>query len=74
MGRSPSRARVRRVDEWKLGGRVIWLEDPERGIRSYFAHLETQEARSPCSSCPRELRFGSSVPAGRAFGSSFPVG
>jgi murein DD-endopeptidase MepM/ murein hydrolase activator NlpD len=41
--RATSRARVRRVDEWNLGGRVIWLEDPERDIRLYFAHLDTQE-------------------------------
>jgi murein DD-endopeptidase MepM/ murein hydrolase activator NlpD len=38
-----SRARVRRVDEWNLGGRVVWLEDPARDIRLYFAHLETQD-------------------------------
>jgi peptidoglycan LD-endopeptidase LytH len=38
-----SRARVRKVDDWKLGGRVVWLEDPERDLRLYFAHLETQE-------------------------------
>ena len=38
-----SRARVRRVDEWKLGGNIIWLEDPERNIRLYFAHLQTQD-------------------------------
>ena len=38
-----SRARVRRIDEWKLGGRVIWLEDPERNLRLYFAHLQTQD-------------------------------
>jgi murein DD-endopeptidase MepM/ murein hydrolase activator NlpD len=38
-----SRARVRRVDLWKLGGRVIWLEDPERNLRLYFAHLQTQD-------------------------------
>ncbi|HSF18993.1 MAG TPA: M23 family metallopeptidase [Vicinamibacteria bacterium] len=42
--RATSRARVRRVDDWRLGGRVIWLEDPERDLRIYFAHLETQEA------------------------------
>jgi murein DD-endopeptidase MepM/ murein hydrolase activator NlpD len=41
--RATSRARVRRVDEWKLGGRVIWLEDPERDLRLYFAHLDTQD-------------------------------
>jgi murein DD-endopeptidase MepM/ murein hydrolase activator NlpD len=41
--RATSRARVRRVDEWDLGGRVIWLEDPQRDIRLYFAHLDTQE-------------------------------
>jgi murein DD-endopeptidase MepM/ murein hydrolase activator NlpD len=38
-----SRARVRRVDDWRLGGRVVWLEDPARDIRLYFAHLETQD-------------------------------
>jgi murein DD-endopeptidase MepM/ murein hydrolase activator NlpD len=38
-----SRARVRRVDEWKLGGNIIWLEDPERNLRLYFAHLQTQD-------------------------------
>ncbi|HJS74201.1 MAG TPA: M23 family metallopeptidase [Vicinamibacteria bacterium] len=38
-----SRARVRRVAEWKLGGRVVWLEDPERDLRLYFAHLDTQD-------------------------------
>ncbi len=38
-----SNARVRRVDEWKLGGNIIWLEDPERNIRLYFAHLQTQD-------------------------------
>ncbi len=38
-----SNARVRRVDEWKLGGNIIWLEDPERGLRIYFAHLQTQD-------------------------------
>jgi murein DD-endopeptidase MepM/ murein hydrolase activator NlpD len=41
--RATSRARVRRVDEWRLGGRVIWLEDPDRDLRLYFAHLETQD-------------------------------
>lgn len=41
--RATSRARVRSVDEWKLGGRVIWLEDPARDLRLYFAHLDTQE-------------------------------
>ena len=38
-----SNARVRRVDEWKLGGNIIWLDDPERNIRLYFAHLQTQD-------------------------------
>ena len=38
-----SDARVRRVDEWKLGGNIIWLDDPERNIRLYFAHLQTQD-------------------------------
>jgi murein DD-endopeptidase MepM/ murein hydrolase activator NlpD len=41
--RATSRARVRRVDEWRLGGRVVWLEDPERDLRLYFAHLDTQD-------------------------------
>jgi hypothetical protein len=31
------------VDEWRLGGRVVWLEDPARDVRLYFAHLETQD-------------------------------
>ena len=38
-----SNARVRRVDEWKLGGNIIWLDDPERNIRLYFAHLQTHD-------------------------------
>ncbi len=38
-----SRARVRRVGDRPLGGRVIWLEDPERGLYLYFAHLDTQD-------------------------------
>ena len=38
-----SRARVRRVADWKLGGHVVWLEDPTRGLRLYFAHLQTQD-------------------------------
>lgn len=38
-----SQARVRRVADWKLGGRVVWLEDPERDLRLYFAHLQTQD-------------------------------
>jgi peptidoglycan LD-endopeptidase LytH len=38
-----SRARVRRVDDRLLGGRVIWLEDPERDLYLYFAHLDTQD-------------------------------
>ena len=38
-----SKARVRRVDEWKLGGNIIWLEDRERNLRLYFAHLQTQD-------------------------------
>jgi murein DD-endopeptidase MepM/ murein hydrolase activator NlpD len=41
--RATSRARVRRVDEWRLGGRVVWLEDLERNLRLYFAHLDTQD-------------------------------
>ena len=38
-----SNARVRRVDEWKRGGNIIWLEDTERNIRLYFAHLQTHD-------------------------------
>ncbi len=38
-----SRALVRRVDRGDIGGRVIWLRDPERSLSIYFAHLETQE-------------------------------
>ena len=40
-----SKARVRRVDEWKLGGNIIWLEDRERNLRLYFAHLQTQDVK-----------------------------
>lgn len=40
-----SRAKVRRVDEWKLGGNIIWLEDRERNLRLYFAHLQTQDVK-----------------------------
>jgi len=38
-----SSARVRRVTDWKLGGHVVWLDDQERGVRLYFAHLQTQD-------------------------------
>jgi murein DD-endopeptidase MepM/ murein hydrolase activator NlpD len=38
-----SRAFVRRVTDWKLGGRVVWLHDRERNLHLYYAHLETQE-------------------------------
>ena len=31
------------MDEWKLGGNIIWLEDRERNLRLYFAHLQTQD-------------------------------
>jgi hypothetical protein len=38
-----SRAFVRRVTDWKLGGRVVWLHDRERSLHLYYAHLETQD-------------------------------
>jgi murein DD-endopeptidase MepM/ murein hydrolase activator NlpD len=37
-----SRAYVRRVTDWKLGGRVVWLHDQSRSLHLYYAHLETQ--------------------------------
>jgi murein DD-endopeptidase MepM/ murein hydrolase activator NlpD len=41
--RAASASRVRLVTDWRLGGRVVWLEDPARNLRLYFAHLETQD-------------------------------
>jgi murein DD-endopeptidase MepM/ murein hydrolase activator NlpD len=38
-----SRAFVRRVTDWKLGGRVVWLHDRARSLHLYYAHLETQD-------------------------------
>lgn len=38
-----SRAFVRRVTDWKLGGRVVWLHDRTRNLHVYYAHLETQQ-------------------------------
>jgi murein DD-endopeptidase MepM/ murein hydrolase activator NlpD len=40
-----SRAFVRRVTDWKRGGRVVWLHDRARSLHIYYAHLETQEVR-----------------------------
>lgn len=39
-----SPAYVRRVTDWKLGGRVVWLHDRARSLHIYYAHLETQQA------------------------------
>lgn len=33
---------VMRVGESGLGGRVIWIWDPSRGLRYYYAHLQEQ--------------------------------
>ena len=33
---------IRRVHETRLGGRVVWLSDVERGQSLYYAHLDTQ--------------------------------
>ncbi len=38
-----SRALVRRVTNWELGGRVVWLHDQTRSLHIYYAHLETQQ-------------------------------
>ncbi len=35
-------ARVWRVGQTELGGKVVWLRDEERGYRIYYAHLDTQ--------------------------------
>ena len=37
-----SRAYVRRVGEQRLGGNVVWLQDRERDLRLYYAHLDSQ--------------------------------
>ena len=36
---------VSRVGDQRLGGNVIWVQDSERGIRQYYAHLERQLVR-----------------------------
>ncbi len=41
-----SRGRVTRVDESRLGGRVVWMRDLERPIFHYYAHLETQAVQA----------------------------
>lgn len=33
---------VVRVGETRLGGRVVWVWDPTRGLRFYYAHLDEQ--------------------------------
>jgi murein DD-endopeptidase MepM/ murein hydrolase activator NlpD len=33
---------VTRVAEEGLGGRVVWVSNPERGLRVYYAHLDEQ--------------------------------
>jgi murein DD-endopeptidase MepM/ murein hydrolase activator NlpD len=40
-----SRAFVRRVTDWKRGGRVVWLHDRARSLHIYYAHLEKQLVR-----------------------------
>ena len=37
-----SEARVRRVDETPVGGKVVWLRDDERNLSIYYAHLDSQ--------------------------------
>lgn len=56
--RAPARAWVRRVADWRLGGRVIWLHDRRRDLHLYFAHLES-----------RAVREGTWVDAGETIGS-----
>jgi murein DD-endopeptidase MepM/ murein hydrolase activator NlpD len=36
---------VTRVAETRLGGRVVWVWDPTRGLRLYYAHLNEQLVR-----------------------------
>lgn len=38
-----SHAFVRRIEERELGGKVIWLFDPERNLHLYYAHLDSQD-------------------------------
>jgi peptidoglycan LD-endopeptidase LytH len=37
---------VTRVAESALGGRVVWVSNPERGLRLYYAHLDEQRVTS----------------------------
>ena len=37
---------VSRVGETRIGGRVVWLRDAERGQSLYYAHLDSQLVRS----------------------------
>ena len=37
-----SRAYVRRVGKQRLGGNVVWLQDNDRDLRLYYAHLDSQ--------------------------------
>lgn len=37
---------VRRANETPIGGRVVWLRDPERGQSLYYAHLDRQGVRA----------------------------
>ncbi len=39
---APTDGRIRSVETKKLGGKVVWLYDSERGAHLYFAHLEEQ--------------------------------
>jgi peptidoglycan LD-endopeptidase LytH len=36
---------VTRVEETGRGGRVVWLQDAERGLSLYYAHLDTQQVQ-----------------------------
>ncbi|MEM9328568.1 MAG: M23 family metallopeptidase, partial [Bacteroidota bacterium] len=40
---APTDGRIRSVDTKKLGGKVVWLYDQQRGAHLYFAHLHEQK-------------------------------
>jgi peptidoglycan LD-endopeptidase LytH len=37
---------VTKVDENRLGGKVVWVWSPSRGVRLYYAHLQDQLVRT----------------------------
>lgn len=46
---------VTRVRETPVGGRVVWVRDPDRGLSRYYAHLNTQEVEEGARISPGDL-------------------